>query len=100
MKTLLTSLSVAPPVSSPVNEACLITVSVARTKSSADSNSIWELWVLGGSLMVATLPSGLPVLKAGRQSEAEHQLLAVEAATPGSAANLPGRGKRPLHDLG
>src|SRR5262245_9343525 len=63
MKTLLTSLSVAPPVSSPVNEACLITVSVGRTKSSADSNSTWELWALGGSLMVATLPSGLPVLK-------------------------------------
>src|SRR6516164_2328801 len=36
----------------------------------------------------------------GRQLEAELQLLAVEAATPGSAANLPGRGKRPLHDLG
>src|SRR5262245_56094970 len=36
----------------------------------------------------------------GRQLEAELQLLTVEAATPGSAANLPGRGKRPLHDLG
>src|SRR5215831_13734689 len=63
MKTLLTSLGVAPPVSSPVKEARLITVSVLRTKSSADSNSTWELWALGGSLMVATLPSGRPVLK-------------------------------------
>src|SRR5262245_58599825 len=63
MKTLLTSLGVAPPVSSPVKEARSITVAVLRTKSSADSNSTWELWALGGSLMVATLPSGRPVLK-------------------------------------
>ena len=36
----------------------------------------------------------------GRRLEAELQLLAVEVATPGSATDLPGRGKRTLHDAG
>ena len=34
-----------------------------------------------------------------RRLEAGLQLLAVEAGTPGSAANLPGRGKRPLYGV-
>ena len=79
----------------------MITVSVPRTKSSADSNSTCELWALAGSAMVAIWPSGMPVLKAkARKLEAELQLLATEARAPGSATDLPGRGERPLHDLG
>src|SRR5262249_62084135 len=34
------------------------------TQAYAHSNSTWELWALAGSEMVATLPSGAPVLKA------------------------------------
>ena len=34
-----------------------------------------------------------------RRLEAELQLLAAEAGTPGSAANLLGRGKGSLHEL-
>ena len=35
----------------------------------------------------------------GRRLAAGLQLLAVEAGTPGPAANLPGRGKRPLYEV-
>src|ERR1043165_2249950 len=79
---MMTSVAVEPSGTSPVNVAPVIVVAPERTKSSADSISVWP--ALSGRDAVAISPSGLPVLKK-KAAPAADDAHRKRAAIPGAS---------------